>query len=102
MAVTQLGKDNFDAVVSGSDAPVLIDFYADWCGPCHMLAPIVDEVAAEREDVRVCRVNVDEENELAARFGVSAIPMLVVMRDGKPDKTAVGYMPKEEVLALLD
>ena len=67
-----------------------------------MLAPIVDEIAAEREDVLVCRVNVDEENELAARFGVSAIPMLVVMRDGKPDKTAVGYMPKEQVLALLD
>ena len=102
MAVTQLDKDNFDAVVSGSETPVLIDFYADWCGPCHMLAPIVDEIAAERGDVRVCRVNVDEENELAARFGVSAIPMLVVMRDGKPAKTAVGYMPKEQVLALLD
>ena len=102
MAVTQLGKDNFDAVVSASDVPVLIDFYADWCGPCHMLAPIIDEIAAEREDVRACRVNVDEENELAARFGVSAIPMLVVMRGGKPHKTAVGYMPKEQVLALLD
>ena len=102
MAVTQLGKDNFDAVVSESERSVLIDFYADWCGPCHMLAPIIDEIAAEREDVRVCRVNVDEENELAARFGVSAIPMLVVMRCGKPDKTAVGYMPKEQVLALLD
>ena len=102
MAVTQLGKDNFDKVVSGSAAPVLIDFYADWCGPCHMLAPIIDEIAAERGDVHVCRVNVDEENELAARFGVSAIPMLVVMRGGKTDKTAVGYMPKEQVLALLD
>ena len=102
MTVTQLGKDNFDAIVSGGEKPVLIDFYADWCGPCHMLAPIVDEIAAEREDVRVCRVNVDEENELAARFGVSAIPMLVVMRGGKPGKTAVGYMPKEQVLALLD
>ena len=102
MAVTQLGKDNFDEVVSGSERNVLIDFYADWCGPCHMLAPVIDEIAAEREDVRVCRVNVDEENELAARFGVSAIPMLVVMRDGKPDKTAVGYMPKEQVIALLD
>ena len=102
MAITQLGKDNFDAVVSKSEKPVLIDFYADWCGPCHMLAPVIDEIASEREDVRVCRVNVDEENELAARFGVSAIPMLVVMRGGKPDKTAVGYMPKEQVLALLD
>ena len=101
MAVTQLGKDNFDAVISESEKPVLIDFYADWCGPCHMLAPIIDEIASERGDVRVCRVNVDEENELAARFGVSAIPMLVVMRGGKPDKTAVGYMPKEQVLELL-
>ena len=102
MAVTQLCKDNFDEVVSGSERSVLIAFYADWCGPCHMLAPVIDEIAAERGDVHVCRVNVDEENELAARFGVSAIPMLVVMRGGKPDKTAVGYMPKEQVLELLD
>ena len=100
MSVMQITKENFDAVVAG-DKPVLLDFWAPWCGPCRMVAPIVEEIAQEREDILVGKVNVDEEMELAVKFGIISIPTLVVMKNGEIANKAVGYMPKEKILELL-
>ena len=97
----KIHSQNIDAVLNG-DKPVLIDFYAEWCGPCRMVGPIVDEIAAEREDVLVGKVNVDEEQALAARFGVASIPTLVVVKDGKVVRRAVGARPKAQILAMLE
>ena len=101
MSVITITKDNFEQEVMGSDKPVLLDFWASWCGPCRMLSPIVDEVAEERTDVKVGKVNVDEQPELAGEFGVMSIPTLLVFRDGKLVDQAVGARPKASVLALL-
>ena len=94
--------ENFDAEVLHSEKPVLLDFWASWCGPCRMLSPIVDEVAEERSDVKVGKVNVDEQMELAMRFQVSSIPMLVVFKDGKAVAKSVGYRPKAEIAAMVE
>jgi thioredoxin 1 len=102
MAIVNLTKDNFEQEVLKSDKPVLVDFWAAWCGPCKMLSPIVDEIAAERSDIKVGKVNVDEESALAVEFKVASIPMLVLFKNGQPVKKSVGYVPKEQVLALLD
>lgn len=102
MAETVLTKDNFEKEALQSDLPVLIDFWAVWCGPCRMVAPIIEEIAAEYEGkVKVCKVNVDEEPELAVRFGVDSIPTLIVIKDGKVTNTAVGYRPKDSITAML-
>ena len=101
MSVIKVGRDNFDAV-KNSDKPVLLDFYADWCGPCRMLAPMIDEIAREREDVIVAKINVDEEQELASEFGIFSIPSLVVMKNGKIVDQSVGAKPKAQILAMLD
>ena len=102
MAVIRLTKENFQAEVMQADKPVLIDFYADWCGPCQMVSPIVDEIASERSDIKVCKVNVDEQMELAQSFGVSSIPTLVVISGGKLVKHAVGVQPKSAILDMLE
>ena len=102
MSVIQLHADNFEQEVLKSDRTVLIDFYDDWCNPCRMLSPTVDKIADEREDIKVCKVNVDSEGALAAKFAVDAIPMLAVVRDGKIVKTSVGYIPEQAVLDLLE
>ena len=94
--------ENFDAEVLHSEKPVLLDFWASWCGPCRMLSPIVDEVAEERSDVKVGKVNVDEQMELAMRFQVSSIPMLVVFKDGKAVAKSVGYRSKSEIAAMVE
>ena len=93
--------ENFDAEVLHSEKPVLLDFWASWCGPCRMLSPIVDEVAEERSDVKVGKVNVDEQPELAGQFGVMSIPTLVVMKGGKVVNKMVGARPKAQILAML-
>lgn len=101
MAVIELTKENFDKEVIECDKPVLIDFWASWCAPCRMLSPTVDEIAEEREDIKVCKVNVDKQNELAGAFRVSSIPMLVVIKDKKIVNTNVGVIPKESILKML-
>lgn len=101
MKEIKLTKENFENEVIHSDKPVLIDFWAEWCGPCRMIAPIVEEIANEKDDIKVCKVNVDEEQELASAFQVTSIPLLAVVKDGKVTNTAVGYMTKENILKLL-
>ena len=102
MAEIMITKENFEEEVMHSDKPVLLDFYATWCGPCTMLSPIIAEIAEEYEDkIKVGKVNVDEEEELAYSFSVSSIPMLAVIKDGKVTDTSVGYKSKDAVLDLL-
>lgn len=101
MSVIELNKDNFD-LVKNSQKPVLLDFYAEWCGPCRMVSPLVDQIAEENPQYFVGKVNVDNEPELAQAFGVSSIPMLVVMRDGKIVNQSVGAKPKPQILAMLE
>ena len=101
MSVVHITKANFEELVTNSTKPVLLDFWATWCGPCRMVAPIVEEIAAEREDILVGKINVDEEMELAVQFGIISIPTLVVMKNGEVANKAVGYMPKEKILELL-
>ena len=101
MAVVTITKENFEQEVLQSAKPVLLDFWASWCGPCRMLSPVVDEVAEERTDVKVGKVNVDEQPELAGEFGVLSIPTLLVFEQGKLVRQAVGARPKASVLELL-
>ncbi|MGN1319839.1 MAG: thioredoxin [Acutalibacteraceae bacterium] len=101
MSVIQINKENFNSEVLNSNKPVLLDFYADWCGPCRMVGPIVSEIANERDDIKVGKINVDEQPELAAQFKVMSIPMLAVIKDGKLVKQVVGYRPKEQILEIL-
>ena len=101
MSAISVNKNNFGREVLNSDKPVLLDFWASWCGPCRMVSPIVDEIAAERSDIKVCKINVDEQPELAARFGVMSIPTLVVMKNGKVINQAVGARPKAQILAMM-
>ncbi len=101
MSVIKINKENFQNEVINSNKPVLLDFYADWCGPCRMVSPIVDEIAEERADIKVGKINVDEQPELAAQFQVMNIPMLAVVKDGKIVNQAVGARPKAQILAML-
>ena len=101
MSVIKINKENFETV-KNSDKPVLLDFYAEWCGPCRMVSPIIDEIAEERDDVIVGKVNVDSETELASEFGVFSIPTLVVLKDGKVVEQATGARPKASILAMLE
>ena len=101
MSVIKISKENFASEVLNSNKPVLLDFYADWCGPCRMVGPIVEEIAEERHDIKVGKINVDQESELAEAFDVYSIPTLVVMKDGKIVNQAMGARPKELILAML-
>lgn len=103
MAVVTCTNQTFEQEVLSSSKPVLIDFWASWCAPCRMLSPIVDEIAEEESDrVKVCKVNIDEQPELASRFGVMSIPTLMVLKNGEVQATSVGWKPKAEVLRLLE
>lgn len=102
MAVITITSENFQQEVIESDKPVLLDFWATWCGPCKNVSPKVDQIAEERTDIKVGKVNVDEERELAMRFGVQSIPMLVVMKNGEVTNVTVGALPKAQIMALLN
>ncbi len=101
MAVITLTKDNFESEVLKSDQPVLVDFWATWCGPCKMVSPIVDEIADEYSDIKVGKVNVDDEQELASQYGVMSIPTLLLVKDGEVADTSVGAVPKEQLLKFI-
>lgn len=101
MSVIKVNKSNFEELLK-SEKTVLVDFYADWCGPCRMVSPIVDEIAEEHEEYLVAKINVDEEPELAAEFSVFSIPTLVVIKNGEVVNTATGARPKEDILELLE
>ncbi|MGI5934640.1 MAG: thioredoxin [Lawsonibacter sp.] len=101
MSVIHIDRNNFQSEVLGSDRPVLLDFWAPWCGPCRMVGPILDEIAGERSDIKVAKINVDEQPELAGQFGVMSIPTLVVMKDGRIVQQAVGVRPKAQILSML-
>ena len=101
MKALHINKDNFHQEVLNSDRPVLLDFFASWCGPCRMVSPIVDEIAEEREDIKVCKINIDEQPELASRYRIMTIPTLMVLKDGNIVEQSVGAKPKHQILAMV-
>ena len=101
MKAMHINKDNFHKEVLNSDKPVLLDFFASWCGPCRMVGPILDEIAEEREDIKVCKVNIDEQPELAHRYRIMTIPTLMVLKDGNIVEQSVGAKPKHQILAMV-
>lgn len=101
MSVLHVNQESFEKIIHESTKPVLVDFWATWCGPCRMLAPVLEEVDEERQDITVCKVDVDEERELALEYGISSIPTLLVFKDGKVTNKSIGVISKDEMLALL-
>jgi thioredoxin 1 len=101
MSILKITKENFEAEVLHSDKPVLLDFFATWCGPCRMIGPILEEISEENESIKVCKIDVDQDPELAMRFQVTSIPLLVVMHDGKVINQSLGAKPKDQILKLL-
>ena len=102
MKEIDLTYNDFDSVVMESDKPVLVDFWATWCGPCRMLGPVIAQIAEERDDIKVCKVNVDDEPELARMFNVMSIPTVLVFKNGELKDRSVGFKPKQQILDLLD
>lgn len=101
MSVIHIDRNNFQSEVLDSDRPVLLDFWAPWCTPCRMVGPILDEIAEERSDVKVAKINIDEQPELASQFGVMSIPTLMVMKEGRIVQQAMGARPKAQILSML-
>lgn len=101
MKALHINKDNFHKEVLNSDKPVLLDFFASWCGPCRMVAPILDEIAEEREDIKVCKVDIDEQPELASRYRIMSVPTLMVLKNGQVMEQSIGAKPKHQILAMV-
>ncbi len=101
MSLLHITKNNFEAEVLHSEKPVLLDFFATWCGPCRMVGPVLEEIAQENQQIKVAKIDVDQEPELAQKFGVTSIPLLVVMKDGKIVNQALGAKPKGQILAMI-
>ena len=101
MEALHVTKENFETEVIKSDKPVLVDFWASWCGPCRMLLPVIEELAGEVDDVKICKVNVDEQPELAAQYNVMTIPTLLFMKEGKVVSSSIGVKPKKEILDMI-
>lgn len=99
--ITNITKENFEAEVLKSEKPVLVDFWAAWCGPCKMIGPVIEEIANEHPEIKACKINVDEEGELSIKYGVMSIPTLMIFKNGEIAQTAIGYRPKEEIEELL-
>jgi len=102
MSVTKVTNSNFKAEVLDSDKPCLVDFWASWCGPCKMLSPTVEEIANENSNIKVCKINVDEEAELASKFGIMSIPTLIVFKNGQAVRQSAGVRPKDAILSMLN
>lgn len=102
MSLIKLNNQNFEEVILGAEGIALVDFYADWCGPCKMLSPVIDALAQEKDDIIIGKVNVDESGELAAKYGVMSIPTLIVFKDGKEVNRSLGFKPKNAILSLLE
>lgn len=102
MSVLHIKAENFETEVLHSEKPVLLDFWASWCGPCRMVAPVLDEIAEERPEIKVCKVNVDEQAELASAFGIMSIPTLMFVKDGKIVRQSVGALPKAQILEMME
>ena len=101
MKVLHINKDNFHNEVLNSEKPVLLDFFASWCGPCRMVGPILDEIAEEREDIKVCKVDIDEQPELASRYRIMSVPTIMVLKDGQVVEQSIGAKPKHQILAMV-
>ncbi len=99
--ITALTNDNYPQEVLKSDKPVLIDFWAEWCGPCRMMSEVVEDIAESRSDIKVCKVNVDDERDMAVKFGIDAIPTIILIRNGSTAAESVGYMQRDELLTKL-
>ena len=102
MSIIHVNKESFQQEVLQSDKPVLIDFWANWCGPCRMIAPIIEEIAQEREDIKVVKIDVDEAQELAIQYQIMSIPTLLVVEKGKVVNQSIGVKPKDKILEMLD
>ena len=102
MSIQKITSQNYEQLVVNATCPVLLDFWATWCGPCKMIAPVIDEIAEERADILVGKIDVDQERELAIRFGITSIPTLVVMENGQKKAQMLGFRPKEDILKMLD
>ena len=101
MKAIHINKDNFHKEVLNSDKPVILDFFASWCGPCRMVGPILDEIAEEREDIKVCKVDIDEQPELASRYRIMSVPTLMVLKEGRVVEQSIGAKPKHQILAMV-
>lgn len=102
MAITELNKENFDLEVNKSEIPVLIDFFATWCGPCKMLSPVIDEVANEKLNVKTCKLDIDKEGEIARKFGIRSVPTLVLVKSGKVINSSVGLVSKNKIIDMIN